>query len=107
MRARYLAWRPFYLFLLIHSASQGKEFLRSVPVWARYFGVLIKLVEAGRVCGNTCPLKKVHTSQERLVSASAFAADHATVRLYCENRIPQLEIENRAFGDALMVTLLW
>lgn len=30
------------------------------------------------------------------------AADHATVPLYYENRIPQLEIENPTFGDDLM-----
>jgi type I restriction enzyme R subunit len=33
---------------------------------------------------------------------AASAADHATVPLYYENRIPQLEIENPSFGDELM-----
>ncbi len=33
---------------------------------------------------------------------AASAADHATVPLYYENRIPQLEIENPTFGDDLM-----
>lgn len=33
---------------------------------------------------------------------AASAADHATVPLYYENRIPQLKIENPKFGDDLM-----
>jgi len=33
---------------------------------------------------------------------AASTADHATVPLYYENRIPQLEIENPTFGDDLM-----
>ncbi len=33
---------------------------------------------------------------------AASAADHATVPLYYENRIPQVEIANPAFGDDLM-----
>jgi type I restriction enzyme R subunit len=33
---------------------------------------------------------------------AASAADHATVPLYYENRIPQLQIENPTFGDDLM-----
>lgn len=33
---------------------------------------------------------------------AASAADHATVRLYYENRIPQMEIANPTFGDDLM-----
>jgi type I restriction enzyme R subunit len=33
---------------------------------------------------------------------AASAADHATVPLYYENRIPQLEIENPTFGDDLL-----
>ena len=33
---------------------------------------------------------------------AASVADHATVPLYYENRIPQLQIANPTFGDDLM-----